>query len=764
MISNSIIQKKLYSPVITGVLLCDNYENDVVKPPAIMSGAIASPDYSGVYDELTKSYSPANIGVLFDNSQDSLGISSAYEADVLSNIYDVSSCESIGESSSVGFNLTGVGYCDNACSEKTSPVFTGVSIYENDSYLLQSLLCSTDFDTVVKDNNYMNYNVVDETNNVLLASSICPWFTKTAGSIDFEYSPDMSGNILKDVSTKFCEMNINNFSSVHEAVFYSGKPNFAYCKIPVRSNFNIQLWEQLLEDYHDKIVVEFLKYGWPLNYIKDTLPDPPTRRQNHLNQFSSFIDSYISKESDLGAIYGPFRKNPLCCHLTLSPLFTVPKGDSDRRVIVDCSHGNNLSINEGIPSDTFLNETFKLYYPRHEEFIALLLNHGRGCAIWKLDLSRAFRQLVLDPHDLHLQGYEWRGQIFIDNRLIFGMRSSPQACQRTTNAVSYMLWKSNIHTINYVDDFGGVSDNQNAEHDYNFVLELFQRLGLEVSKEKCLPPTKVLTFLGKEYNSIDMTVRIPEIKLQETHELLQRFEKKKHCTKRQLQQVIGKLAFISECVRSGRLFISRMLQTLRKYHFNHYRVHITDEFRQDIRWWLLFLHDYNGISIIPDVDWSSPDAIISSDACLKGIGGVNFTTFEYFHSDIPESLRDMHISVLEMYAIYIAIQFWTSSISNKRVQLFCDNQSCVEILNRGTGRDQEMLNLARQIWYLCASSNVQLRVSYIASVENRLSDLLSRWNLSEKNRSQFFIESKLYNSDFIEKEVFGHMFNDIINI
>ncbi|CAC5395923.1 unnamed protein product [Mytilus coruscus] len=171
----------------------------------------------------------------------------------------------------------------------------------------------------------------------------------------------MSGSILKNVSIRFCEMDMNNFSRVQEAVFYSGKPNFAYCKIPVRSNFNIQLWEQLLEDYHDKIVFELLK---------------------------------------------------------------------------------------------------------HEEFIALLLNHGRGCAIWKLDLSRAFRQLVLhvlDPHDLHLKGYEWRGQIFIDNRLIFGMRSSPQACQRTTNAVSYMLWKSNIHTINYVDDFGGVSDNQNAE-------------------------------------------------------------------------------------------------------------------------------------------------------------------------------------------------------------------------------------------------------------------------------------------------------------
>lgn len=65
---------------------------------------------------------------------------------------------------------------------------------------------------------------------------------------------------------------------------------------------------------------------------------------------------------------------------------------------------------------------------------------------------------------------------------------------------------------------------------------------------------------------------------------------------------------------------------------------------------------------------------------------------------------------------------------------------------------------------LCTISNVQLRVSYIASVENRLSDWLSRWNLSEKNRSQFFIESKMYNSDFVEKEVFSHMFNDIMNI
>ncbi|CAG2230882.1 unnamed protein product [Mytilus edulis] len=180
-------------------------------------------------------------------------------------------------------------------------------------------------------------------------------------------------------------------------------------------------------------------------------------------------------------------------------------------------HFQILNINKPAGPDKLPPKFLKAIFPSLVTPLTFIFNKSLQSGIvpsdWKLaNVSAIYKgkgdqdnvsnyrpiSLVLDPHDLHLQGYEWRGQIFIDNRLIFGMHSSPQACQRTTNAVSYMLWKSNIHTINYVDDFGGVSDNQNAEHDYNFVLELFQRTGLEVSKEKCLPPTKVLTFLGKE--------------------------------------------------------------------------------------------------------------------------------------------------------------------------------------------------------------------------------------------------------------------------
>lgn len=198
---------------------------------------------------------------------------------------------------------------------------------------------------------------------------------------------------------------------------------------------------------------------------------------------------YIKRELSLGALYGPFDENPLCVPLTVSPLFTVPKYDTDRRVIVDCSYGN-----DGIPQHFFFGEPLRLCYPRHDEFASLIVKFGQKCHIWKCDLSRAFKQLHVDPHDLHLLGCKWKGQHYIDNRLIFGMRSSPQACQQTTNAISYMLYSANISVVNYVDDFGGVSKSESSYFDYQYMLDLLNNLGLDVNFVKCVKPSTEMVF------------------------------------------------------------------------------------------------------------------------------------------------------------------------------------------------------------------------------------------------------------------------------
>ena len=47
-----------------------------------------------------------------------------------------------------------------------------------------------------------------------------------------------------------------------------------------------------------------------------------------------------------------------------------------------------------------------------------------------------------------------------------------------------------------------------------------------------------------------------------------------------------------------------------------------DDLRADLRWWLTFLPHYHGVSVIPEVDWSDPDAMFACDACLSGAGVV----------------------------------------------------------------------------------------------------------------------------------------------
>jgi hypothetical protein len=35
--------------------------------------------------------------------------------------------------------------------------------------------------------------------------------------------------------------------------------------------------------------------------------------------------------------------------------------------------------------------------------------------IFKRELKRAYRQLAVDPADIHLLGYKWRGHVYFDN-------------------------------------------------------------------------------------------------------------------------------------------------------------------------------------------------------------------------------------------------------------------------------------------------------------------------------------------------------------
>ena len=68
---------------------------------------------------------------------------------------------------------------------------------------------------------------------------------------------------------------------------------------------------------------------------------------------------------------------------------TVPKKGSTnkRRVVLDFSYPEGRSVNDGIPKDTYLGETFHLRLPGSAQFIDIIHFYGRGCLLFKADLK-----------------------------------------------------------------------------------------------------------------------------------------------------------------------------------------------------------------------------------------------------------------------------------------------------------------------------------------------------------------------------------------
>ena len=98
------------------------------------------------------------------------------------------------------------------------------------------------------------------------------------------------------------------------------------------------------------------------------------------------------KELKLGRIAGPFDTVPLAQGFVVSPRNTVEKRDSEeRRVIVDLSWPRGHSVNDGIPSDSYLGKPFVLRYPTIDDIVDAVVTLGRGCHLYKRDLRKAYR-------------------------------------------------------------------------------------------------------------------------------------------------------------------------------------------------------------------------------------------------------------------------------------------------------------------------------------------------------------------------------------
>ncbi len=150
---------------------------------------------------------------------------------------------------------------------------------------------------------------------------------------------------------------------------------------------------------------------------------------------------------------GPFKTHHFRSPAVYSPLITVDKKDSpERRVIMDLSFPQGHSINDHIDTSEYFGTPVRFRYPKIDDLVELINLKGQGCDLMKRDLSRAFRQLSVNPGCYNLLCWTWRAMKYFDKSLIIGMNISPYLCQWVTDAITFIVEWSVFQVVNYVDD------------------------------------------------------------------------------------------------------------------------------------------------------------------------------------------------------------------------------------------------------------------------------------------------------------------------
>ena len=519
---------------------------------------------------------------------------------------------------------------------------------------------------------------------------------------------------------KFCKVceaskdlslaDIQNKLKIHKMVLDSGKYNYEGCRLRVNENINVIFMRTMLANYNDLQVCDFLEFGFPLGF-EGSLENLHSKDQiwkykNHTGatEFPQHINSYIKKESQHGAILGPFKDNPFADKLIVSPLNTVPKKDpTERRIIMDLSFPKGNAINDYIEKNEYLGESTQTIFPKVDDFVELIKTKGKGCMLFKKDLKHAYRQISVEPSQYNLVSFVWNKHIFCDTVLSMGLRSAANICQRVTNAISFIMLQIGIAILNYLDDFAGTEKRENANFAYLCLGSVLKKCGFEESVEKASPPSQIMSCLGVLFNTITMTMEITPERLTEIRNLVKTWLNKDTASLKQLQSLLRKLNFIAACVKPSRIFISRLLIWLRSIYSSSEFLHpIPDIVKKDLIWWDKFLPLYNGISMMEYENWSTPDSIFSSDSCLSGCGG--FWNGCYFHATFPESImkQGFHISVLEILSIIICLKLWGKHFKGQRIIVFCDNLNVCQLLNQGNSKSEILQRSLREVCYLAA--------------------------------------------------------------
>ena len=120
---------------------------------------------------------------------------------------------------------------------------------------------------------------------------------------------------------------------------------------------------------------------------------------------------------------------------------------------------------------------------------------------------------------------------------------------------------------------------------------------------------------------------------------------------------------------------------------------------------------------------------VFTDACNIGAGMNYGSDWNYvnFELDLPQVAK-LHINHKETVAIVLAARRWAPLWRNHTVNIFSDNTCSVHVVNKGSSKNEIIMGFLRELFWLSAYFNFEIKMHYIPGEFNKVADSISRLN------------------------------------